>query len=240
MGSDNCEDCVKNLTSLGYKHFGFNLMQDTLQPRWMHVIEINGRSEEEVQKDMESKTRQILRKNEKSSIKTHEITKEELPIFKEIMEHTSDRRDFVDRPLSYYEAMWDNLHDSGILKILIAEILDGKIEELYKAFENLQQEIPKQKEEYIEENNNEEELEIIRQLCKKIMNIHKSNEEKIEELENESIEDKKENISQFKKINKEIKRLIDEFNSSLQEMHDTISNSQKEHENVLQENIKQL
>lgn len=118
----NNEDCVKNLTSLGYKHFGFNLMQDTLQPRWMHVIEINGRSEEEVQKDMESKTRQILRKNEKSSIKTHEITKEELPIFKEIMEHTSDRRDFVDRPLSYYEAMWDNLHDSGILKILIAEI----------------------------------------------------------------------------------------------------------------------
>ena len=38
------------------------------------------------------------------------------------MEHTGDRRDFIDRPLSYYEAMWDNLHDSGILKILLAEI----------------------------------------------------------------------------------------------------------------------
>ena len=97
-------------------------MQDTLQPRWMHVIEINGRSEEEVQKDMESKTRQILRKNEKSCIKTREITRDELPIFKEIMEHTGDRRDFVDRPLSYYEAMWDNLYESGILKILLADI----------------------------------------------------------------------------------------------------------------------
>ena len=97
-------------------------MQDTLQPRWMHVIEINGKKEEEVLKDMESKTRQILRKNEKSSIKTREIVKEELPIFKSIMEHTGDRRDFIDRPLSYYEAMWDNLHDSGILKILLAEI----------------------------------------------------------------------------------------------------------------------
>ncbi len=118
----NNKDCVKNLKELGYKHFGFNVMQDTLQPRWMHVIEINGKTEEEVQKDMESKTRQILRKNEKSCIKTHEIEKKELPIFKEIMEHTSDRRDFVDRPLSYYEAMWDTLHDSGILKILIAEI----------------------------------------------------------------------------------------------------------------------
>ena len=97
-------------------------MQETLQPRWMHIIEINGRSEEEVQADMESKTRQILRKNEKSCITTREITRDELPLFKTIMEHTGDRRDFIDRPLSYYEAMWDNLHDSGILKILIGEI----------------------------------------------------------------------------------------------------------------------
>ena len=71
---------------------------------------------------MESKTRQILRKNERCGITTREITKEELPIFKDIMQHTSDRREFIDRPLSYYENMWDSLHDDGILKILIAEI----------------------------------------------------------------------------------------------------------------------
>lgn len=118
----NNKKSVENLKKLGYKFFGFNTMQDTLQPRWMHVIEINEKKEEEVLKDMESKTRQILRKNEKSSIKTREIVKEELPIFKSIMEHTGDRRDFIDRPLSYYEAMWDNLHDCGILKILLAEI----------------------------------------------------------------------------------------------------------------------
>ena len=118
----NNKQAVENLKNLGYKFFGFNLMQDTLQPRWIHVIEINGRNEEEVQKDMESKTRQILRKNEKSCITTREIKRDELPIFKEIMEHTGDRRDFIDRPLSYYESMWDNLYESGILKILLAEI----------------------------------------------------------------------------------------------------------------------
>ena len=116
------KEVVENLKSLGYKFFGFNTMQDTLQPRWMHVIEINGRSEEEVQKDMESKTRQILRKNERSGIITREIKRDELHIFKDIMQQTSDRREFIDRPLSYYENMWDALHDSGILKILIAEI----------------------------------------------------------------------------------------------------------------------
>lgn len=118
----NNKSAVENLKQLGYKFFGFNLMQDTLQPRWMHVIETKNRTLDDVMKDMESKTRQILRKNERCGITTREITKDELPIFKDIMKHTSDRREFVDRPLSYYEAMWDNLHDSGILKILIAEI----------------------------------------------------------------------------------------------------------------------
>ena len=124
----NNKDAVENLKSLGYKFFGFNLMQDTLQPRWMHVIETKDRNLDDVMKDMESKTRQILRKNEKCGITTREITRDELPIFKDIMKHTSDRREFVDRPLSYYEAMWDALHDSGILKILIAEIDFNKYE----------------------------------------------------------------------------------------------------------------
>ena len=118
----NNKASFNNLLDLGYKHFGFNLMQDTLQPRWMHVIDINERNEEEIQKDMESKTRQILRKNQKCGITTREIEKDELPIFKEIMKHTSDRREFVDRPLSYYQSMWDSLHESGIMKIMIAEI----------------------------------------------------------------------------------------------------------------------
>ncbi|MBQ6539351.1 MAG: peptidoglycan bridge formation glycyltransferase FemA/FemB family protein [Bacilli bacterium] len=117
----NNKESHKNLVSLGYKHFGFNTMQDTLQPRWMHVIDTH-RSLDEIDKDMESKTRQILRKNERSGITVREIEKDELETFKEIMQKTSDRREFIDRPFSYYEAMWNNLHDSGILKILLGEI----------------------------------------------------------------------------------------------------------------------
>ena len=117
----NNKSSHQNLVDLGYKHFGFNTMQDTLQPRWMHVIDTD-RSLEEIDKDMESKTRQILRKNERSGITTREIDKDELQTFKEIMQKTSDRREFIDRPFSYYESMWDNLHDAGILKILLGEI----------------------------------------------------------------------------------------------------------------------
>ena len=184
----NNEDCVNNLKELGYKHFGFNLMQDTLQPRWMHVIEIDGRNEEEIQKDMESKTRQILRKNEKSAIKTHEITKEELPIFKEIMEHTSDRRDFVDRPLSYYEAMWNHLHDSGILKILIADI---DFNDYQKNTEKELEEIEKSLKDRIYKHDN---------------NLLKMNEKKYESTnkqDKDSIERLKKQIDKIKEYKKE-------------------------------------
>ena len=121
-GGNNNKKAHQNLIDLGYKHFGFNTMQDTLQPRWIHVIETEGKTQEEVDKDMESKTRQILRKNERCGITTREIEKDELPLFKEIMQKTSDRREFIDRPFSYYESMWDTMHDDGILKILIGEI----------------------------------------------------------------------------------------------------------------------
>ena len=157
-GIDN-SNCVEYLKELGYKHFGFNLMQDTLQPRWMHVIETEGKSLDDVMKDMESKTRQILRKNERSGIHTREIKKEELPLFKDIMQHTSDRREFVDRPLSYYESMWDSLHDNGILKILVAEI------------------------DFLEfEKNNKKEHEILKMNPKKYEQHNKKNEQEIERL----------------------------------------------------------
>lgn len=185
----NNKEAVENLKSLGYKFFGFNLMQDTLQPRWMHVIETKNRTLDDVMKDMESKTRQILRKNEKCGITTREITRDELPIFKDIMKHTSDRREFVDRPLSYYEAMWDVLHDSGILKILIAEIDFNKYEK----------------------NTLEEKEEIEKNLkdriYKKEKNILKMNEKKY----NSSNKQDEEAIKRLEKQLEKIKELKDEY-----------------------------
>lgn len=174
----NNKQAVQNLIDLGYKFYGFNLMQDTLQPRWMHVIEINGRTEEEVQKDMESKTRQILRKNEKSCIKTHEITREELPVFKSIMEHTGDRRDFIDRPLSYYEAMWDNLYDSGILKILIADIDFNEYEE------NTKKEL-EEIEKSLKDRIYKHDKKILKMNEKKYESTNKQDQDSIERLQNQ-------------------------------------------------------
>lgn len=120
-GIDNTE-AVNNLKSLGYKHFGWNLMQDTLQPRWMFTLSTKDTTVDEIMKNMDPKTRQLLRKNERICMKCREIEYDEIPVFKDIMQHTGDRRDFIDRPLSYYQDMWKYLHDDGIFKILFVEL----------------------------------------------------------------------------------------------------------------------
>lgn len=175
-GGYNNKEAVENLKGLGYKFFGFNLMQDTLQPRWMHVIETKNKTLDDVMKDMESKTRQILRKNERCGITTREITRDELPIFKDIMKHTSDRREFVDRPLSYYEAMWDNLHDSGILKILIAEID-------FNVYEKNTIEEKEEAEKALKDRTYKKEKGILKMNEKKYNSSNKQDEETIKRLE---------------------------------------------------------
>lgn len=131
-GIDN-KAVVDCLISLGYKHFGFNLMQETLQPRWIFITPTKDTNVEDVMKNMDAKTRQILRKNERNKIKVREIGYDELNKFKDIMAHTGERRDFIDRPLSYYQEMYKHLHDDGILKIMIAEL---DTNELINEYEN--------------------------------------------------------------------------------------------------------
>ena len=191
----NNHQCIENLQKLGYKHFGFNLMQDTLQPRWMHIINTKNKSLDNIMADMESKTRQILRKNEKCGIITREISREELPLFKDIMQHTSDRREFVDRPLSYYENMWDNLHESGILKILVAEIDFNEYEK------NTLEELNSNKNE-LKDRITKKEKNILKMNDKKYEQSNKQNKDAIERLEKQL-----EKIKELKKEHGEKKLL---------------------------------
>lgn len=116
----NNSHLVKQLKSLGYHHNGYTLGMEDLQPRWAFALYFNGRNKDEILKNMESKTRQMIRKNIKTGITTREIDVNEVNIFKDIMQHTADRRHFVDRPLDYYQSMLECLGDNA--KILVAEL----------------------------------------------------------------------------------------------------------------------
>ena len=181
-GIDNSE-AIEYLKLLGYTHTGFNLKHENMQPRWAFALDLENKNEKEILENMESKTRQLIRKNERNNIEIREIDEEELSIFKDIMNHTSERRGFIDRPFNYYKNMLEILDENA--KIYIAEL---NIQEL---LEKTQEEINQNKKQIFQK---EEEIE----KKKKNINIEKT-KKKIEELKelNKKLDEK---IIHYQKI----------------------------------------
>ena len=91
------------------------------EPKYAFVMDIASRTPEQIFKDFKANTRNHVRKAEKMGVKIRELTREELPIFKQITESTSARRNFQDKPLSYYEQMYDLFHERGEIMFIVAE-----------------------------------------------------------------------------------------------------------------------
>lgn len=150
-GKENNEDVLKNLESLGYKYYGRNKnIGKELQPRWMFALDLD-KSEKEIFNNFSNNTKRCIHRCEKNGLKVKEITHENLNEYKKIMEHTANRRGFIDRPMSYYENMVKMLDEN--IKILICtlntkEYLEKISKEEVEAINNL-----KEVEKSIEENN---------------------------------------------------------------------------------------
>ena len=125
------DTAINNLKSVGFKHFGFNLYHEALQPRFMFRLKVENKTEDDLFKGMEPTTRNLVRKSLKIGIETRELKENELEIFKNLMSHTSERRNFIDRPFSYYKDMYKHLTEKNIIKFMISEInLDKYIKRL--------------------------------------------------------------------------------------------------------------
>lgn len=112
----NHQGAVKNL-----KNLGFIKEKHPSQPEIMYALDLNGKTPEELMKDFKSNTRGHIRKAEKMGVRVRELKKEELGIFKQITESTSARRHFEDKPLAYYEEMYDLFTPRGEILFLVAE-----------------------------------------------------------------------------------------------------------------------
>ena len=109
------EKALRNLKNLGF------IKTPSSMPEYLFVLELKNRTPDELFADLKRNTRNHVRKAEKMGVKVRELNREELSIFKQITESTSNRRHFQDRPLSYYEQMYDLFHDKGEVKFMLAE-----------------------------------------------------------------------------------------------------------------------
>ncbi len=121
-GTDN-SNLVQLLKDYGFKHYGFSKdISKELQPRWMFVLDLKDKTEDEIFSQFTRHYRKYIRKTEKLGLIVEQINKDKLNEYKDIMEHTSSRRGFIDRPYSYYQNMYDKIGKDLIINICYLDI----------------------------------------------------------------------------------------------------------------------
>lgn len=141
----NHKELVEYLKKIGYQHTGFTIHYGKdLEPRWISVLDIEHKTEEEILNGMRSTTRADIQNSYKHGLELKEIGKDRLEDFKKLMVHTGERRGFIDRPLSYYEKMYDVFHKDNNIKIMLVEL---NIPAYLKQLEDHQNEIATKMEE---------------------------------------------------------------------------------------------
>ena len=98
---------------------------EEIQPRYVFRLDIKGKTEDEIFSNFHQKTRYNVRLAIKKGVVIKQGTREELKDFHEIMKITGKRDDFIIRPLSYFQKMYDELGDHA--KLLMAYYEDKPI-----------------------------------------------------------------------------------------------------------------
>ncbi len=99
-----------NLVSLGYKHLGFTLNFETLQPRFLCRFKLEDTYEKTLLNFSKS-TRKNIEKTEKMGVKVRLARIEEMDLFTHLLEETGKNKNFIVRPSSYYKKMYELMHD---------------------------------------------------------------------------------------------------------------------------------
>lgn len=104
-------DFADTLRELGFKQKPQGKNFEGIQPRFVFRKTIAGMSEEEVLASFHSKHRYNVRVAIKKGVEVKVESRDKLKDFYEIMLETGMRDNFVTRPLSYFQRMYDSLGD---------------------------------------------------------------------------------------------------------------------------------
>ncbi len=109
------------LISLGFTPPPDTKNFESIQPRYVFRLYLNGRGEDELFESFESKTRYNLRLARKKGVEVKICGKEMLPEFCRIMNETGERDDFIVRNEAYFASMLDNLGENARLYMAFFE-----------------------------------------------------------------------------------------------------------------------
>ena len=116
------------------KKLGFTKSKTDEQLKWLYVLDIENKTEEDILKDMYPTTRNIIRKTLKTNIELKELSIDELSLFEKITVDTANRRGFSSKDLDYYKQMKKLFKDD--VKYVVATLnLEKYIDTLKKSLD---------------------------------------------------------------------------------------------------------
>ncbi|RIO54429.1 lipid II:glycine glycyltransferase FemX [Staphylococcus pasteuri] len=140
-------EALKNLRNLGFKHKGFKegLSKDYIQPRMTMITPID-KSDEDIIQSFERRNRSKVRLALKRGTKVERVGREGLKTFAHLMQITGERDGFLTRDISYFENIYDALHEDGDAELFLVklepkpvlETVNSEIKELENEIEKLQ------------------------------------------------------------------------------------------------------
>ena len=145
---------MDTLKNLGYQHDGLTTGYPGGEPVWHYLKNVNGVDSKSLLKSFNKNCSRNITTALNYDISIRNITREEIPQFKQIIEETGKRQGFEDKSLSYYYDLYDSFGPNA--EFVVAEInstaalthLDQKISLLNpssKQYEQQLQKLEKQK-----------------------------------------------------------------------------------------------
>lgn len=132
---------MKTMNDLGYKHQGFTIGYDTMsQIRWLSVLDLKDKSEEQLLKEMDYQTRRNIKKTYEMGVKVRTLPIEETTTFFELFRMAEEKHGFKFRELPYFEEMQRIYGDKAMLKLAYID-LNEYLESLKEKHKQLAKEL---------------------------------------------------------------------------------------------------
>lgn len=128
------------LTDIGYEFDGLTTGYPEGEPTWHYVKDLAGLTTEQLRASFSSKGKQLVKKANTFGIKLRKLKREELHLFKDITEATSKRREYGDKPLEYYQALYDTFGENAefmVATLNFQDYLDHLLQEHQQLIEQL-------------------------------------------------------------------------------------------------------
>ncbi|WP_251517546.1 MULTISPECIES: aminoacyltransferase [Staphylococcus] len=114
---------INTLESLGYKHEGFTVgYSKTSQARWLSVLDLQGKSEKQLLKEMDYQTRRNIKRTEEMGVDVCTLPIEETDRFFKLFKMAEEKHGFSFRDEPYFEELQQAYKGNASLRLAYVDL----------------------------------------------------------------------------------------------------------------------